>query len=106
MQLAGAPGLFAASMRLTLAASRLRPVAARLSKIAPGDFVEPLRGSHPGNVLAILKCPRTGTSKWLGRQDSNLGMPESKSGALPLGDAPMFQIRLAHSCRNNGCRFI
>lgn len=25
---------------------------------------------------------------WLGRQDSNLGMPESKSGALPLGDAP------------------
>jgi hypothetical protein len=25
---------------------------------------------------------------WLGRQGSNLGMPESKSGALPLGDAP------------------
>ena len=26
---------------------------------------------------------------WLGRQGSNLGMPESKSGALPLGDAPI-----------------
>ena len=26
---------------------------------------------------------------WLGRQDSNLGMPVPKTGALPLGDAPM-----------------
>ena len=26
--------------------------------------------------------------KWLGRQDSNLGMPIPKTGALPLGDAP------------------
>src|ERR1700722_13847457 len=26
--------------------------------------------------------------EWLGRKDSNLRMPESKSGALPLGDAP------------------
>ena len=26
---------------------------------------------------------------WLGRQDSNLGMAESKSTALPLGYAPM-----------------
>ena len=25
---------------------------------------------------------------WLGRQDSNLRMPGSKPGALPLGDAP------------------
>jgi hypothetical protein len=25
---------------------------------------------------------------WLGRQDSNLRMPDPKSGALPLGDAP------------------
>ena len=25
---------------------------------------------------------------WQGGQDSNLGMPESKSGALPLGDTP------------------
>ena len=26
---------------------------------------------------------------WLGYEDSNLGMPESESGALPLGDTPM-----------------
>src|SRR5438445_11418626 len=26
---------------------------------------------------------------WLGREDSNLRMPESKSGALPLGYAPI-----------------
>ncbi len=26
--------------------------------------------------------------KWLGRQDSNLRIPGSKPGALPLGDGP------------------
>jgi hypothetical protein len=31
----------------------------------------------------------TGPAGWLGRQDSNLGMAESKSAALPLGYAPM-----------------
>ena len=31
--------------------------------------------------------------KWLGWQDSNLRMPESKSGALPLGDIPMLKRR-------------
>ena len=43
-----------------------------------------------------LACEAHSTTKeayappadWLGRQDSNLGMPESKSGALPLGYAP------------------
>ena len=38
--------------------------------------------------------------KWLGRQGSNLRMPESKSGALPLGDAPLnkmdFLAKLGH----------
>ena len=29
---------------------------------------------------------------WLGRQDSNLRMPVPKTGALPLGHAPMQQI--------------
>ncbi len=37
----------------------------------------------------------TNCEKWLGRQDSNLGMPESKSGALPLGDAPSQEERLS-----------
>lgn len=28
---------------------------------------------------------------WMGRQGSNLRMPESKSGALPLGDVPKLE---------------
>ena len=31
---------------------------------------------------------------WLGREGSNLRMPESKSGALPLGDAPTARLRI------------
>jgi hypothetical protein len=33
-------------------------------------------------------CPEWTSFGWLGRQDSNLGMAESKSAALPLGYAP------------------
>ena len=33
------------------------------------------------------------TAAWLGRQDSNLGMAESKSAALPLGYAPFAACR-------------
>jgi hypothetical protein len=29
---------------------------------------------------------------WLGRQDSNLRMPVPKTGALPLGDAPLSKM--------------
>ncbi len=39
---------------------------------------------------------------WLGYEDSNLGMPESESGALPLGDTPTgwgTRIRTSE-CRN------
>ena len=32
---------------------------------------------------------------WLGWQDSNLRMPESKSGALPLGDTPIYILSLS-----------
>ena len=35
---------------------------------------------------------------WLGWQDSNLRMPESKSGALPLGDIPMCSGRQVKTC--------
>jgi hypothetical protein len=50
-----------------------------------------------GHVIAypVLRnlCVRNGPPErtqtgWLGRQDSNLGMAESKSAALPLGYAP------------------
>ena len=43
------------------------------------------------NSAAIFLTPGMGRSSrtgWLGREGSNLRMPESKSGALPLGDAP------------------
>src|SRR6476660_3444256 len=33
-------------------------------------------------------CEQLRTEMWLGREDSNLRMVESKSTALPLGDAP------------------
>ena len=33
---------------------------------------------------------------WLGYEDSNLGMPESESGALPLGDTPSVPLFLVN----------
>jgi hypothetical protein len=41
-------------------------------------------------TLAALMLPirKKIAAGWLGRQDSNLGMAESKSAALPLGYAP------------------
>ena len=45
------------------------------------------------------------TGGWLGRQDSNLGMVESKSTALPLGYAPMCR-RIAAADGSNGRRTI
>jgi hypothetical protein len=48
----------------------------RSSKIA--EIYEPLSQHYQ----------RLNTKLWLGRQDSNLGMAESKSAALPLGYAP------------------
>ena len=50
-----------------------------------------LNGKKPDYSLRSpfdLMVNRPTPASWLGRQDSNLGMPESKSGALPLGDAP------------------
>src|SRR6185437_2718865 len=40
-----------------------------------------------------LMANRAGYPSWLGRQDSNLGMAESKSAALPLGYAPPGRAR-------------
>ena len=71
--------MLAPSLGLAPATKWLGPVASRLSKFAPGEFVEPSRFSSWHINYKI----------WLGRQDSNLGMPESKSGALPLGYAPV-----------------
>ncbi len=50
-------------------------------------------GSKPG-ALPLGDTPSEDVFKfvdlrWLGYQDSNLGMPGSKPGALPLGDTPI-----------------
>ena len=39
-----------------------------------------------------LKYIRRQDEKWLGWQDSNLRMPGSKPGALPLGDTPFILL--------------
>lgn len=41
---------------------------------------------HHGSLPESQK----GASVWLGRQDSNLRMLESKSSVLPLDDAPIY----------------
>ncbi len=38
------------------------------------------------------KARFTGFSVWLGYEDSNLGMAESESAALPLGDTPINMV--------------
>ena len=52
-----------------------------------GSGCERLRGCASAPGVSLPK-PRS-SDGWLGREDSNLRMPESKSGALPLGDAPI-----------------
>ena len=44
-------------------------------------------GKRAGFTDSVGEHRETRTG-WLGRLDSNQGMPESKSGALPLGYAP------------------
>src|SRR5207302_1541498 len=55
------------------------------------DGIGNLSGSHRGYWrFPPVSWPGWpwGSRNWLGREDSNLRMPESKSGALPLGYAP------------------
>ena len=51
----------------------------RTNKKAPDN-----RGNNEEKELEMLL-----RSIWLGRQDSNLRMPVPKTGALPLGHAPL-----------------
>ena len=39
-------------------------------------------------IICATMSSWLGCAKWLGWQDSNLRMPGSKPGALPLGDTP------------------
>ena len=48
------------------------------------DYAEPLHRDFTGSRAESLSLCK----HWLGREDSNLRMAESKSAALPLGYAP------------------
>jgi hypothetical protein len=48
-------------------------------------------------ILSRGEPHRQDRAVWLGRQDSNLGMAESKSAALPLGYAPSRRIVSVHA---------
>src|SRR5437016_9938635 len=62
------------------------------------------------SVVSFRPCALTRQSllithhldNWLGRKDSNLRMPDPKTGALPLGDAPTSRPREAPSNRAAG----
>jgi hypothetical protein len=62
--------------------------------VGAAAWLRPLRVS-----IAIGRSGSMADNAWLGREDSNLRMVESKSTALPLGDAPTAarQERLAPS---------
>jgi hypothetical protein len=47
-----------------------------------------LTRENVASIFATKTHPTETGTGWLGRQDSNLGMAESKSAALPLGYAP------------------
>gem|GEM_PF-5666489 len=52
----------------------------------------------------MILCQEYMKLDWLGRKGSNLRMPESKSGALPLGDAPLSGETYAPLC--GGIKYI
>ena len=54
------------------------------------------KAPHTRAFLQTARILRFRLNAWLGREDSNLRMAESKSAALPLGDAP---TRADHSLR-------
>jgi hypothetical protein len=55
------------------------------------DSNKPANGGLSCCIEVEISRERTG---WLGRLDSNQGMAESKSAALPLGYAPMLCLRM------------
>src|SRR5689334_18307662 len=72
----------------------------------PHRSLQPVR-SHcvcirtPSRRRAFEDCPIKQRG-WLGRQDSNLGMEESKSSALPLGYAPKTTVNRRRNIVANG----
>lgn len=85
-------------------------VLVKLSRLAEGSLTVPgpRQVGHSWRQCLIGNarnpCWRNALSKlrrWLGRQDSNLGMPVPKTGALPLGDAPT-ELQARVSAANRG----
>ena len=69
------------------AAARYSPLKALCLNIGPTRLIGDIQAKAGVCSLRELSwAARKGI--WLGRQDSNLGMEESKSSALPLGYAP------------------
>ena len=62
----------------------LQETHSRRSPISASTKARGMRAYAP----VMAKSPNSGTA-WLGREDSNLRMAESKSAALPLGYAPI-----------------
>ena len=50
-------------------------------------------------AYSSLMTHHSSLPRWLGREDSNLRMPASKAGALPLGDAPVSEVQVKKSVR-------
>ena len=57
----------------------------QLSYVGASRFLENMIASLLSYAINKKSC-----WQWLGYQDSNLGMPIPKTGALPLGDTPTF----------------
>lgn len=47
-----------------------------------------------GKCGGLFSCLGKQVTRWLGRLDLNQRMPVPKTGALPLGDAPIFKAML------------
>ena len=63
------------------------------TRLASAMFEPPEKSIKLANRCPSMS-PRSIYRKWLGWQDSNLRMPGSKPGALPLGDTPIFTKRV------------
>ncbi|CAD5276484.1 hypothetical protein BOS5A_210665 [Bosea sp. EC-HK365B] len=84
-------------MRPDMLASSTERGCKRSRRATAKRIAEPLMTAEP----LVNQCF---TGKWLGRQDSNLGMAVPKTAALPLGDAPICAALLerAAAARNSG----
>jgi hypothetical protein len=60
----------------------------------PSTGIKGVRPKWKFNYYFKIEEHKISVRRWLAREDSNLRMPESKSGALPLGDGPSLTLLL------------